>query len=147
MNSVIVYKTEEDNGVAILYSSSSWDGTLEELAAKDVPENAEWCIISFEEIPRDNIFRGAWKLESDTIKIDVPKAKTIWRNKFRVVRKPLLAALDVEFMRAVEVGDASLQREIAAKKQALRDVTSIELPDTPEDIKATWPSILGPKPF
>jgi len=50
-------------------------------------------------------------------------------------------------MRAVESGNTALQKEIAAKKQALRDVTKTELPNTLEEIKATWPEILGKNPF
>jgi len=146
MNSVIIYKTEED-GVAILCPSSSWDGTLEELAAKDVPENAEWYIVDSEEIPKDTIFRKAWYFTNNSINIDLLKVKEIWLKKYRTVRGPLLAALDIEFMKAVELGDTSLQSEIAAEKQALRDVTMIELPNTLEGIKSTWPEILGQNPF
>jgi hypothetical protein len=146
MKSVIIYKTEED-GVAILYPSSLWDGTLEELAAKDVPKNAEWCVIDSKNLPKDNLFRVAWKLKGEQIIIDTKRAKDIWYNKFRVARKPLLTALDVEFMRAVESGDSSIQNAISSQKQVLRDITSIKLPDTLEGIKSTWPTILGPKPF
>lgn len=81
------------------------------------------------------------------IKINIDKAKEIWLDRYRTTRTPLLAALDVDFMRAVESGNATLQKEIAAKKQALRDVTKIELPNTLEEIKATWPEILGKNPF
>lgn len=80
-------------------------------------------------------------------KINISKAKDIWLNHYRTARTPLLASLDVDFMRAVEAGDTDLQKEIAAKKQALRDVTKTELPNTLEEIKATWPEILGTNPF
>lgn len=81
------------------------------------------------------------------IKVNLDKAKDIWLNHYRTARTPLLTSLDVDFMRAVESGDTALQKEIAAKKQALRDVTKTELPDTLEGIKATWPEILGNNPF
>ena len=79
----------------------------------------------------------------DMIKINIDKAKEIWLNHYRAARAPILAALDVDFMKAVESGNIDIQKEIASKKQALRDVTKIELPDTLEEIKATWPEILG----
>lgn len=82
-----------------------------------------------------------------SISINIDKAKDIWKDKWRAVRKPLLDALDIEFVRALESGDTVKQAEIAAKKQALRDITNVELPDTPEDIKSMWPEILGDKPF
>ncbi len=39
----------------------------------------------------------------------------------RPLRAPLLAQLDVEWFRAAEIADSVLKREIATKKQALRD--------------------------
>ena len=72
------------------------------------------------------------------------KAKAIWKDKWREVRKPLLASLDIEFMKAVEAADTEKQAEIALKKQALRDVTQTEIVgNTPEEIKAVWPSVLN----
>jgi len=72
------------------------------------------------------------------------KAKAIWKNKWREARKPILASLDIEFMRAVESADTTKQAEIASKKQALRDVTLTEITgNTPEEIKAVWPSVLN----
>jgi hypothetical protein len=57
---VIVYK-KENNEVAVLYPAPSWSGTLEELAAKDVPKNTPWKIIDNSEIPSDRVFRDAWE--------------------------------------------------------------------------------------
>jgi hypothetical protein len=76
--------------------------------------------------------------------INPGKAKAIWKDKWREARKPLLASLDIEFMKAVETADAEKQAEIASKKQALRDVTQTEIVgNTPEEIKAVWPSVLN----
>jgi hypothetical protein len=76
--------------------------------------------------------------------INPDKAKVIWKDKWRQARKPLLASLDIEFMKAVEMGDVTRQVEIASQKQALRDVTLTEIAtNTPEEIKSVWPEILG----
>lgn len=77
------------------------------------------------------------------IKINIEKAKQIWLDKFRIARKPILEQLDIDFIRAVEQGDIDLQKEISSKKQLLRDVTEIPLPDDLEEIKSTWPEILS----
>jgi hypothetical protein len=146
MNNVIVYKTEDD-GVAILYPSENWSGTLEQLAIKDVPKDVKWSIVDISSIPKDVVFRSAWKIKNNVIVVDITKAKEIWLDKFRKARILILAALDIEFMRAVESGNKILQSEIAFRKQALRDVTSIDLPNTLEGIKATWPDILGQNSF
>jgi hypothetical protein len=76
------------------------------------------------------------------ITVDMAKAREIQRGRIRAARQPLLAALDVEFMRAVEAGDAARQAEVAAQKQALRDAPAhpdIEAAETPEALKAVWP--------
>jgi hypothetical protein len=76
--------------------------------------------------------------------INPDKAKAIWKDKWREARKPLLASLDIEFMKAVESADTAKQADIAAQKQALRDVTQTEIVgNTPEEIKAVWPSVLN----
>jgi hypothetical protein len=76
--------------------------------------------------------------------VNPDKAKAIWKNKWREARKPILASLDIEFMKAVETGNSEKQSEIASQKQALRDVTQAEIVgNTPEEIKAVWPSVLN----
>lgn len=76
--------------------------------------------------------------------INPEKAKIIWKNKWREARKPLLASLDIEFMRAVEAGDLAKQVEIAARKNELRDVTLTPIHGTtPEEIKSVWPEVLN----
>ena len=76
--------------------------------------------------------------------VNPDKAKAIWKDKWREARKPLLASLDIEFMKAVEPADTEKQTEIALKKQALRDVTQTKIVgNTPEEIKAVWPSVLN----
>lgn len=73
------------------------------------------------------------------ITINMTKARDIKRDMIRAERAPMLADLDVQFMRAVELGDNDLQSQIAAEKQRLRDATqdpSIEAAQTPEDLKA-----------
>jgi hypothetical protein len=68
----------------------------------------------------------------------------------RKKRIKMFPQLDVEFMRAVEMGDSAKQLEIAAKKQALRDLTDINIDSvtTIEELKGLWPTdVLGPTPF
>ena len=95
-------------------------------------------------IPTDRIFRNAWE-DNDGIKVNMPKAREIHKNKLRELRKPLLEALDMDYMRADEQNDQAKKNEIATKKQALRDVTddkAIESAQTPEQLKAVIPDIL-----
>jgi len=57
----IIYKIE-DGGVAVLIPAPEYlqDHTIEELAAKDVPEGAEFEIVEDSDVPSDRTFRGAW---------------------------------------------------------------------------------------
>ena len=82
-----------------------------------------------------------------SIQVNIEKSRDIWRDKWREARKPLLEALDVEFMRAVEDDDRNKQTEIKQKKQELRDVTNTVLEDINEvhQLKWVWPNCLGDK--
>jgi len=77
-----------------------------------------------------------------SIRINIDKAKAIKLDAIRAERAPLLAALDLAFMRAVERGDLLEQASIAAQKQALRDVTKTPLPDDIATLKDFKPDIL-----
>jgi hypothetical protein len=79
------------------------------------------------------------------IKVNMTKAVEIKKEMVRQERAPLLAQLDVEFMRAVEAGDTAKQAEVAMKKQALRDATKDPIilnATTPEELKAAVPDAL-----
>ena len=58
MNSRIIYKTE-DGGVAIIIPADC-GLTIEEIAAKDVPEGKTFKIVDVADIPTDRSFRDAW---------------------------------------------------------------------------------------
>jgi len=68
------------------------------------------------------------------IKIDIAKAKDITKDRLRAERKPLLEALDIEFIKAQEQGaDTSA---IVAEKQRLRDITQqVDTMSTVEELK------------
>jgi hypothetical protein len=85
-----------------------------------------------------------------SIGVNIPKAKELQKERFRQVRKPLLEALDIDYQRADEAGDASKKTEIATKKQALRDVTNnttLNDATSEAEVRAVWDtSVLGERP-
>jgi hypothetical protein len=81
--------------------------------------------------------------DNKEIVVNISKAKEIKKNKWRAMRIPILKQLDVDYMRAVERGDTAAQQKIASKKQQLRDITLIELPDSLEGIKSVLPEALS----
>jgi hypothetical protein len=96
-------------------------------------------------VPADRVFRGAWQFNGAAVEIDMTKARDIHRDNLRAERAPKLAALDVDYMKALEQGHVTTT--IAAEKQALRDVTAdarIANAATPDALKAlTLDALLG----
>lgn len=59
----IIYPTP-DGGVAVLIPAPECGLTIEEIAAKDVPEGVPYKIVDVEEVPSDRTFRNAWEYQS-----------------------------------------------------------------------------------
>ncbi|MDA8976442.1 hypothetical protein N9F73_00545 [bacterium] len=79
------------------------------------------------------------------IQYSLERAKELKRQFIRVERFEKLQALDIEFMKALEVNDTGKLADIAAKKTRLRDApedSSIASASTIEEVKAVRPSIL-----
>jgi hypothetical protein len=61
MNQRIIYPTD-DGGVAIIIPADC-GLTIEEIAAKDVPEGKPYKIVDVADIPTDRTFRDAWEYQ------------------------------------------------------------------------------------
>jgi hypothetical protein len=118
--------------------------TIQDIIDKDVPKGVNYVVMDKSDIPNDRTFRQAWVLSDDKkiVDIDIDKATDIKLNQLRAIRAPLLASLDVDYMRALEAGDLKAQKIIADKKQALRDCTNEPLPKNVEDLKNYIPDVL-----
>ena len=101
--------------------------------------------------PSDRHFRNAWTLSGTVISEDMTTAKTLFKEKIRQVRQPLLEAQDVLYMKAIEDGDSSAQSTVATKKKELRDApaaSAITNAKTIAELKAAWnTSLLGASPY
>ena len=94
-------------------------------------------------VPTDRTFRGAWQFNGAAVEVDMDAAKAIHKENLRRERTPLLDALDVQYMRALEAGSDTAA--IVAQKQTLRDVTDdarIANATTPEELKALTLDVL-----
>lgn len=58
MNKRIIYQND-DGGISIIVPADC-GLTIEEIAAKDVPDGKTYNIVDVSEIPEDRTFRGAW---------------------------------------------------------------------------------------
>jgi len=60
MNQRIIYPTDE-GGVAVIIPASECGLTIEQIAAKDVPQGTPYQIVDVADIPSDRTFRNAWE--------------------------------------------------------------------------------------
>lgn len=102
-------------------------------------------------MPSDRHFRNAWKLSGSVMAEDMTAAKVIFKDKIREVRKPLLEAEDVVYMKALEADDASAKTASVTRKTALRNApaaSAIDDATTIAELKAAWDtSTLGDSPY
>ena len=102
-------------------------------------------------VPSDRHFRNAWTLDGKVITEDLTESKKIFQDKIREVRKDLLEAQDVAFMKALEAGDSDAQTTAKNAKTALRDApasSAITNAKTIAELKSAWDtSILGENPY
>jgi hypothetical protein len=59
MSQRIIYPT--DDGVAVITPAPECGLTIEEIAAKDVPDGKPYKIVDVADIPSDFTFRNAWE--------------------------------------------------------------------------------------
>ena len=101
--------------------------------------------------PSDRHFREAWSLSGSVISEDLTKAKEIFKDKIREVRKPLLEAEDVVYMKALEADDSSAKSASVTKKTNLRNAPSasaISSASTITELKNAWDAdLLGDSPY
>jgi len=130
---MIILYPQLNNKLAVLTPCGNVNDSI-----KDIPKDVEYKIV--ESFDFDDKFFDAYEFDKNIgAKINIEKAKQIHYNRLRSARKPLLEKLDKEFIIAIEKEDINLQKEIAFKKQFLRDITKMELPNTLSGIKNFWP--------
>jgi hypothetical protein len=102
-------------------------------------------------IPSDKHFRNAWTLSGSTITEDLTLAKTMFKDKIREVRTPLLVAQDVAYMKALEADSSDDQTTAKNAKTALRNAPAASAITNAANITAlknAWnTSLLGDSPY
>ena len=86
--------------------------------------------MSDDAIPTDRTFRNAWAdiTPELTIDVDMSKARNIHLESIRIKRNAELAKLDVEAIKAQDMGNAETLAQIRARKQELRDLPATLAP-------------------
>lgn len=99
------------------------------LVEGDILEQAQRAFTDFVLIPEDQLppatLQPAWVLEGGALYVDLATAHELVRKRLQQERAPLLAELDVTFVRALERGEDT--SGIVREKQTLRDITEVDL--------------------
>jgi len=147
MAELIIYEAT-DGHIIIITPPPGVSGSS--IVANVVPVDTDYKIILASNLPAVPYKLYDARFYDDTnefgIRIDLPTARTIQVNRWRVARASLFPALDIAFMRALEINDTS---SIITQKQTLRNVTSTDLSgcSTLTAIGETWPACLGSNPY
>lgn len=108
----------------------------------EAAQNSESKIYEDWQLPEAE-FINAWTIDAT---IDLERAKDVWRNKMRPIRDARLKQLDLEWMRAMELGDSAKASVVATQKQELRDITKrdeLKYAKSLAEVKAFWPAVLN----
>jgi hypothetical protein len=163
---IIVYKNEDgscgivhpvedmflsDSKTRMLLRSKGIDFKNDEevvawVAGKDVPNNRPYRITDKSNIPSDRIFRDAWTDDNttETVDVDLGKAKVIHLNNLRVLRQKEFEKLGFASKPNPDI-EALLSQEVRDKLQVLRDIPqtiNLDQAQTVDELKALVPDIL-----
>lgn len=142
MKKIVVKRA--DGGVSIIIPSADATNEAIERDALRTEGYVSHRQIDDEQLPTSRAFRDAWTDDNptETVDVDIVKAKAIKLDNFRKLRKPLLEKLDIEYMLALEKNDTETMQLIADKKQKLRDITKETLPSKINALETFMPSAL-----
>jgi hypothetical protein len=135
MNKRIIYQNES-GGVSVIHPTGEL--SIEEVAAKDVPEGVAYEIVEDDAIPSDRYFRNAWVMGDCCIEHDLDKCKALGHDIRRQQRAEEFKPYDEVIMKQIPGADATAAEEA---RQQIRDKYAqvqeqIDAAATPDDIKA-----------
>jgi hypothetical protein len=148
MDDICIVWTRHDGGVSITWPveeprpGEDAAAYLARIAEQVVPRDCSYALLARSAVPADRTFRDAFTFDGQALAIDMPKAREIHRHRIRAARAPLLAALDVDYQRADERGDATAKARIATRKQQLRDAPAhpgIDSATSADELLQVWP--------
>ncbi len=131
----IIYQNSE-GGISVIIPTGEL--SIEEVAAKDVPEGVAYEIVEDDAIPSDRYFRNAWVANGAAVEIDLDQAKSIGHDIRRQQRAEEFKPYDEVIMKQIPGADATAAEEA---RQEIRDKYAqvqeqIDAAATPDDIKA-----------
>jgi len=141
--SQIIYQNPETNHIAIVMPCiDDFNHIIETVLPKDAQQKPlPYLIVSSDAVPKR--YMSSWELVDGNLKQSREKLWEVKKNEWRKRREVFFKTLDVDYMKALEMGDAEQLKDIAARKQALRYVTSTDISSLSlEQLEVFIPDIL-----
>jgi hypothetical protein len=131
----IIYQNKE-GGISIIHPTGEL--SIEEVAAKDVPEGVAYEIVEDDAIPADRFFRNAWVANGAAVEVDLDQAKSIGHDIRRTQRAEEFKPFDDIIAKQIPGLDATeaeaSRAQIRFKYGLIQDV--IDAASDPEEIKS-----------
>ena len=142
----IVIKTHDGVQIMTLVEGANFEDALRKWADVNPNQYISHREMPDEAIPTDRSYRGAWTDTTPelTIDIDIVKAREIHLQRIRIKRNDELSKLDVEVMKAQDIGDTEKLAQIRQRKQELRDLPTtlrpaLDAANSVDELKAIQP--------
>lgn len=121
MNKRIIYTNAEGN-LAVIVPAPDCGLTIDEIAAKDVPNGTPFSIVDIADIPQDRVFRNAWEQVGVTVMENIVKSKLIAHDKRREARSKEMAPLDIDATIPAKAAQAEAARQVIRNKYAQKQI-------------------------
>jgi hypothetical protein len=150
MSSCFIFQTSNGNVAVGSPSEQALKSfSIEEIAAKDVPEGTEYYIVDSSTLPVDTAFFAAWVFTTPpNVVVDIAKAQGIYKQTADNTAASLSTPLTQEYMRLTAIGGdtTAVQAQLQAINAAAEETAYLDATTVPE-LVACWPPELGPNPF
>ena len=125
-----------DGTVGILTPSPKSKLTMEEIIEKDVPNGKSYRVTDISKIPSNRYFRASWTDDNltDTVDVDMPRAKEIAHSIRRKYRDEVMGPLDRKATIPSEVDEVEVAREKIRNQNAKIQI-NIDRAKTPDELK------------
>lgn len=131
----IIFQNSQ-GGVSVIIPTGEL--SIEEVAAKDVPQGVAYEIVEDDAIPSDRFFRNAWVANGAAVDVDLGKAKDIGHDIRRQQRAEEFKPYDEVIMKQIPGADAvaaeEARQQVRFKYALIQD--AINVASTTDEIKA-----------
>jgi hypothetical protein len=131
----IIY-TNNEGGISVIHPTGEL--SIEEVAAKDVPQGVAYEIVEDDAIPSDRFFRNAWVANGAAVDVDLDKAKDIGHDIRRQQRAEEFKPYDEVIAKQIPGADAveaeEARQQVRFKYALIQD--AINVASTTDEIKA-----------